>query len=290
MSTQHNIIITTCIDWLRFTFSRDFDPKLLFREFPSLQLTGDILDFGYHGYNRSMPFTGGGNLMWHSEKREMKYEIDLPGQACAEIRRDGFEVEEIMTRLLMARVPDLTYKRIDYARDLHNSWSETKDLWDAYEAGNVKTTARKARYIRSYESEYAGDTIEFGTRQSSPRFLRIYNKAVQLGTLWESLIRTEVEMKKVRVNGFAASVIKHGRDKAGLREITEAVQTDVPWFQEVLKGETAPHMDVPRPESKPNSFTVKTIIPFIKNHSEELSEATKRKLLEAIRDYITLPG
>ena len=290
MTTETDVIITSCIDWLRFTFSRDFDINKLFTGFPSLARTGEILDYGYHGYNRSMPLEGGGNLMWHTEKREMKYEIDLPGQACAEIRRDGFEVEEVMIGLLTARIPDMSYKRIDYARDLHNSWSEVKELWEAYEEGQVKTTARKARFIRSYESEYAGDTIEFGTRQSSPRFLRVYNKAVQMGTLWESLVRTELEMKKVRVNGFAASVIKNGRDKAGLREMTEAIQTDVSWFNEVLKGETAPHMEVPRPDPKPNAFMLKTIIPFLENHSEQLTEDTKKKFLNAVNNFITMPG
>lgn len=290
MPEVSDIIITSCIDWLRFTFSRDFDLNKLFTSFPSLQRSGDILEFGYHGYNRSMPLVGGGNIMFHSEKREMKYEVDLPGQACAEIRRDGFEIEEVMESLLVARIPELNYKRIDYARDLHNSWSETKDLWDAYEAGEVKTTARKARFIRSYESEYAGDTIEFGTRQSSPRFFRTYNKGVQMGELWRSYIRAEIEMKKNRVQPFAMAVIKHGRDKPGLREMNEAVQTDVPWFNAILEGEMSEHIDVPRPESKPNSFTLKTVIPFIENHADELSESTKRKLLTAIRDYITLPG
>lgn len=290
MATETDVIITTCIDWLRFTTSAGTPHEIILPPYPALARTGEVNDRGFYGYTRSMPLVGGGNILWHHEKPELKICVDLPGSVLAEVRRDGFEVEEIMEHLIARRLPELNYKRIDGAIDIHNSGAEISDIWRAVEKGKIKSTARKARFISSVESEYFSDTVEFGSRESSPRFTRFYNKGGQMGKLWESWLRLEIEEKLGRVNPFAASVLKHGRAETIRREIGEAVQTKIKWFNEALRGETAPHIDVPRPESRPNKFVLETIIPFIGNHSEELTSEVKRKLLTAISDYITLPG
>lgn len=227
--------------------------------------------------------------MYHTEKPEMKMCIDLPGSVLAEVRRDGFDVEEIMAHFVARRLPDLRYKRIDYAIDVENAPAEPGQLWARYEKGKVKTTARTARFIRSHESDMNADTVEFGSRESSPRFIRVYNKAAQTGMLWKAWTRIEAEIKLARADGFAASILKHGRSKAGRREISEAVKVKLGWFEEAMKGELAPHLEVPRPDSKPNKFVLETIIPFIRNHAEELTEEVKRKLLATIADEIDLP-
>ena len=290
MTTSTDIQISSCIDWVRATFSMDIPLDVLLPSFPALERTGEIVDRGFYGYNRAMPLVGGGFIMWHSEKREMKRCIELPGSVLAEVRRDGFEVEEIMAHWVAKRLPDASYTRLDYALDVENGGVQVKDLWTAIEKKKVKMTAHSARFLRSFESDYNADTVEIGSREGSPRFLRVYDKAAQTGMLWKAWVRIELESKKGRVNGFASSVLKHGRDAAGRREIGEAVKTKVKWFNEALKGELAPHMDVPRPDAKPDKFVLETIVPFIRNHAHELSEDSKRILMANVVNYITLPG
>lgn len=288
--TQNDIQISTCLDWLRLTFAHGANLNEVMPAFPALARTGEILDHGFYGYNRAMPLVSGGALLWHTEKPEMKYCIDLPGSVLAEVRRDGFEVEEIMEHFIHKRIPDVTYKRIDFAIDLENGGVQVYDLWRAIESKRTKIRAHSARFLRSSESDYNADTVEIGSRGGSPRFLRVYDKAAQTGMLWKAWVRIELESTKQRANLFAASVLKHGRAATGRREIGEMVNTKVKWFKAALEGDIAPHMELPRPDAKPDKFVMETIVPFLKNHGHELSEDSKRILLANIANYINLPG
>lgn len=289
--TETDIQITDCIDYLRFTIAHGVNFDNILPPFPSLSRTGEILDRAHYGYNRKMPLEGGGQIMWHSEHEEMKICVELEGMALAELRRDGFDVEAIMHHAQNARLPMLHYNRIDYAIDILNAGVKPIEVWNKYEKGKVKTTARKARFLRSYESDTGADTVEFGSRESSPRFIRIYDKGAknaQMGALWTSFLRIELEEKGVRVNPFAHSVLRYGRSETGRREIGEAVSMKLGWFNEALKGDLAPHIEVPRPDSQPNRFVLNHIIPFLKNHSHELTQETKAKLLTVISDYVSM--
>jgi hypothetical protein len=286
--TETDIKITDGIDWLRFTVNRNVDLDVILPAMPSLARTGEIVGRGFYGYDRAMPLEGGGFLMWHSEKREMKYCVELPGGALAELRRDGFQVEDILTHNIERRLPDLSYNRIDYFIDILNAGVEVFDLWKEIEKKRVKMKARKARFLRSWEVETNADTVEVGSREGSPRFLRVYNKGAQMGMTGVSWARIELELKKKRGNAFARSVALHGRSESGRQELSEVITTKLGWYNEAIRGEKAPHIDVPRPLSKPNLFTLETIIPFIKNHHGELTQETKMKLLMVIEDFISL--
>jgi hypothetical protein len=288
MTTETDIIISDCIDYVRFTASRNSDIDKLLPNMPSLARTGEIFDYGYYGYNRSSPLHGGGRIMWHTEDRAMKYCVELSGLPLAELRRDGFQVEDIFEWRIHARLEDFGYKRVDYALDVENGGAQVKDVWTAWEKKKLKTPARTSRFIRSSDSEYNADTVELGSRESTPRFVRVYDKAAQMKQLWRSLVRIELEMKKGRVDGFVQSVLRHGRSAAGRREIGEMMVTKIGWVNAALAGELAPHMDAPRPDGKPNEFVWKILIPFINNHSEELAQDTKIALLKAVEDKITL--
>jgi hypothetical protein len=290
MGTETDIQITDCLDWLRFTVARSIGQDDILPPFPSLARTGEIIGRGFYGYDRAMPLEGGGYLMWHSEQREMKYCVELDGGALAELRRDGFEVEQILEHNMAAKLPELTYNRIDYAIDIKNAGIEVFDLWKEIEKNKVKMKARKSRFLRSHESDLNGDTVEVGSRQSSPRFLRVYDKAAQMGMRSVSWARIELEIKKARTNAFARSVALHGRSETGRRELSEVITTKVGWYNAAIAGEKAPHIDVPRPLSAPNKFVLEHIIPFLKNHSGELTEDTKRELLTTVEDYLTLTG
>lgn len=284
--TETDIQISSCIDWVRCTFDHGIDVNRLFPAIPAMARTGEINDHGYYGYNRSMPLAAGGALMWHSEKPEMKYCIELPGQVLAEVRRDGFEVEEIFNHWIAMRIPGTTYKRVDFAFDILNGGAQVKDLWTAIERKRVKMRAHTARFLRSYESDYNADTVEIGARGGSPLFLRTYDKAAQTGMLWLSWVRIELENTKQRANSFVASALKHGRDQTGRTLIKEMIKTKVGWFNAALDGELAPHVEIPRPDAKPDKFVMETIVPFIRNHAHELSEDSKRILLANITNYI----
>lgn len=284
--TTTDIQISSCIDWVRATFAHGIDINTLFPAIPAIARTGEINDHGHYGYNRSMPLAAGGSLMWHSEKPEMKYCLDLPGQVLAELRRDGFEVEDLFLHWMVKRIPETTYKRVDFAFDIENGGVQVQDLWTAIEKKRVKMLAHTARFLRSFESDYNADTVEIGSRGGSPRFLRVYDKAAQTGMLWRAWVRIELESTKQRANSFVSSVMKHGRDETGRREIGEMVKTKVKWFNAALEGEIAPHTEIPRPDAKPDKFLMETIVPFLRNHGHELSEDSKRVLLANVANHI----
>ena len=288
MGTETDVKISDCIDWLRYTVSSSMEQSNMLPPIPSIQPTGEIVGRGFYGYDRAKPLEGGGFMMWHTEKPEMKICIELPGQALAELRRDGFEVEDILEYNHNQRLPELTYNRIDAAVDIKNAGVEVFDLWKEIEKKRVKMKARKARFLRSWEGELNADTVEVGSREGSPRFLRVYNKAAQMGMSGVSWARIELELKKKRGNVFARSVMLHGRTESLRRELSEVMQTKLKWYNAAIAGDRAPHMDVPRPDSKPNKFVLETIIPFIVNHHGELTNDTKIKLMIAVNDYINL--
>lgn len=288
MGTETDIKITDCIDYVRLTAGHENDVDKMLPAMPSLSRTGEILDRGSYGYNKTFPLDGGGRIMWHSEDKAMKYCIELSGDPLEELRRDGFEVEEVMAYCLSGRVARVSFTRLDYATDVENGGGSIIEVFEAWEKGKIKTRFKVARFIRSSRSEYNADTVEFGNREASDRFIRCYHKGAQQRTPWLDKLRLEVEIKKRRANPFAMSIVRNGRAEAGRRELREAIKSKVGWLNAAVMGTLAPHTVVPRREAHPNEFVKNTVIPFIKNHHGELTQETKALLLMAVEDYITL--
>lgn len=281
--------VNVLIDYCRYTAGRENElDSLLPKGIPSLSRTGDILLYGSYGYDRSMPLEGGGRIMYHSEDHGMKYCVELSGEPLAEVRREGFDEEDILANAFSGMVARVSFARVDIAIDVKNGEGTIKELFDTWETGETKTRAREAQYVLKAKSEYRANTVYFGSRASSPRFLRAYDKGVQLGITTGRLYRLEAEIKKRRATPFAWNVLKHGKASAGRREIKDAIKTRVAWVVSALEGDLSPRVEVPRPEARPNEFVTGMIIPFLKNHAGELTQETKTKLLVAIEDYISL--
>jgi hypothetical protein len=281
--------VSDALDYLRYTCGHEngFD-NLVPRGIPSLSRTGDILMHGSYGYDRTMPLEGGGRIMYHSNDTGMKYCVELSGEPLAEVRREGFEVEDIITHAFSGIVARVSFARVDYCIDVKNGDGTVEELYDTWNTRETTTRAREAMFIQKSKSEYKANTVYFGSRASSPRFLRAYDKGVQLGMIAARLYRLEVEVKKRRCTPFAWSVSKHGRAEAGRREIKDAIKTRVAWVVSALEGALSPRVEVPRAEAHPNEFVRGMIIPFLKNHHGELSQETKALLLMTVEDYISL--
>lgn len=281
--------VSVCLDYIRYTVGRENTmDELIVPGVPSLARSGEILEHGSYGYNRTMPLAGGGRIMWHTEHHGMKYCVELSGEPLAEVRRDGFQEEEILTWCFAGKVARASFARVDVAIDVKNTDGTIEELYNSWVEKRTKTLARQALWMESRKSEYRANTVYIGSRTTSPRFLRAYDKGVQLRShiTW---LRLEAEIKRRRATPFAWNVSKYGTAEAGRREIKDAMSvTDVQWVKDALEGDLAPRIEAPRPEPKPNEFVTGMIIPFLQNHAHELTEATKKALLVTIEDYISL--
>lgn len=280
---------SVCMDYARYTAGRENNiDALLPRYIPSLSRTGEVFNYGSYGYDRTCPLDGGGRIMFHSEDEGMKYCVELSGRPLEEVRREGFDDQEVIAHAFSGMVARVAFTRVDVAFDVKNSNGTIEELYQSWLQKETKTLARQAMWVESVKSEFRANTVYFGARESSPRILRAYDKAAQQKLMGISWLRLEAEVKKRRATPFARSVWKNGISSAGRREIKDAIKTRVAWVVSALEGDLSPRVEVPRPEARPNEFVTGMIIPFLKNHSGELSQETKTKLLVAIEDYISL--
>lgn len=285
--TQQEISVS--LDYLRYTAGRENKiDDLLPRNIPSLSRTGEILPYGSYGYDRTCPLEGGGRIMWNEEDAGMKFCVELSGEPLAEVRREGFEEEDLVTWCFAGKVARVSFARVDVAIDYKNGEGSIEEFYKSWTEKRTKTRAKQALWMESRKSEYRANTVYIGSRRTSPRFLRAYDKGVQTKSpiTW---LRLEAEVKKRRATPFAWSVSRHGTALAGRREIKEAIlSTDVKWIKDALEGDLAPKVEAPRPEPRPNEFVTGMIIPFLKNHAHELTDETKKKLLVTIDDWISV--
>lgn len=286
---SNDVEVSCCLDYIRFSAGRENSiVDLLPNSIPGLCRTGDILDHGSYGYNRTMPLAGGGRIMYHDQDHGMKYCVELAGEALADVRRDGFDEEQIIGNCFSGRVARVQFSRVDVAFDVKNAEGSIEELYQSWNKGETKTLAKQATWIESVKSEFKANTVYFGARESAPRFLRAYDKAAQQKIMGVSWLRLEGEIKKRRATPFAWSVLKNGKAAAGRRELKDAIKTRVAWVIAALTGELSERVEVPRPEARPNEFVKGMIIPFLKNHSGELTDETKKLLLVAVEDYISV--
>lgn len=287
--SETDTTVEVCLDYIRFTAGRENNiDELLNRGVPSLSRTGDILNYGSYGYDRTCPLIGGGRIMFHTEDHGMKYCVELSGKPLEEMRREGFSDEIVIGHAFSGKVARVAFTRVDVAFDVKGSDGTIDEVYESWKKKETTSLARTVTYVESVKSEFRANTVYFGARETTPRLVRMYDKRAQLRKEGSSWLRMEGEIKKRRATPFAWSVLKNGTASAGRRELKDAIKTRVAWVVAALTGEIAEKTEVPRSEAHPNEYVKKMIIPFIKNHHGELTQETKAMLLMAVEDYITL--
>lgn len=157
-----------------------------------------------------------GGLFWMGDVRQGN-KLDLSGDPLANIRMTqapmNFRYEDIMlTENLAYRRRRVT--RVDYAIDVFNA-GRPDHCMNHYIAGKIKTVFRIEPEYHGIVGSKSGKTVYFGSRHNGKQFVRVYDKAHELGLLNEAITRVEMVVKKPHAENMIVDVAKHGLYVAG---------------------------------------------------------------------------
>ncbi len=192
---------TVCIDWLSFTA-----PKLDNRTIPLLPPWESGIDgkpdVGRFGYRSARRFPSGMVVMYNGATSTMGWHYIYSGSALKnldEVFQDGG-----MHVLEWHAGKAHKCTRIDLAIDVYNSPDLLPTIRGMAEHHEWYGTAHSATTIKS--SDGKGTTVYVGSR-TSERFVRIYDKAAQLGQRGD-WTRIEAEVKSDSARQVARAIVE----------------------------------------------------------------------------------
>jgi phage replication initiation protein len=194
--SENTIPFSAITDYLNCTFR--FDPKVeslpkLFQDF--FMVLGvkfaPAIDRGrgLHGYKHSYNL-GNSNAMFALGGQAGTAFLSLPGEACSLVK-DWQLVKQFLEGTLKAKITrwDGAVDDIDGFNTVNNSVELY--LSGAFNAGGNKPSCNlNGNWI---EPDGKGRTFYVGKRKNG-KLLRVYEKGMQLGTLWDPWVRWEVEL------------------------------------------------------------------------------------------------
>lgn len=132
------------------------------------------------------------------------------------------------------------------------------DLW-AYRNDDVILTRLRKRALIT---DGIGATVYFGSR-SSDRFVRVYDKAAQLG-LPGPWTRVELEIKGDAADGAARYILQEGLDviPSMIKHVIDC--PTLPWWREAFEGHS-PKWGVPKAQARPDraAWITKQVVPAL---------------------------
>jgi len=192
-------VISITLDWLAGTFKENSNEL---HSFLALYASdkGSLPETARHGYSAAYRSQDEVVCMWNDDRPEMGYHVILGGSAIrATCERLKVSQETILAAFLRSGI---STTRLDLALDLAETEVQLSAIWHALQGGENCGTARTFGHI---ESEKSGETIYVGSRQSE-KFIRIYNKAAQVGNEHALWYRFEVETKGMVARALAVSL------------------------------------------------------------------------------------
>jgi len=183
-------MLSITMDWLAFTFKEDsYDSGTWIRRFTSDK--GSIPITPTNGYRSAYRSAHKVDVMWNVDRAEMGYHVIIAGTAI----RNICEHMELEQKALLETVLHAggSITRLDLAKDLRGREISLDKVYKDLEKGRSTGSARTFSQIHSVNG---GNTVYVGSRQSE-KFVRIYDKAAQIGDTNERWFRFELELKGV---------------------------------------------------------------------------------------------
>lgn len=172
-----------------------------------------------------------GGFYWHPDHAEFGVMFEASGQQCAAMRDQEYSPVEVIKHL---REHAWSMKRIDVACDIFDSGGRPIDIYKAWHAKRLNTTAQKLTLIQNMnQGGINGETVYIGSR-SSDKLLRVYDKAAERGTEADWL-RCELELKHGHAAAFADAIPQAGvvgAARAYLRSMIR--ESAVTWFEDIF--------------------------------------------------------
>lgn len=189
---------TSGIDWMSFTDRLATIDKGYVAP-PFVKHIDAMLETPRFGYQRAVKFPQGLIIMYDGSTAQMGQHYIYSGGAINKLLGEG-----ISPATVYGWHTEQAHRctRLDLAIDVYDDERFLQDLADAVYLSQYKGTARSANIIHSPVD--GGMTIYMGSRTSA-KFVRIYNKAVQMGQEghWT---RIEVELKGDAARGVMRAI------------------------------------------------------------------------------------
>jgi len=249
----------------------------------AIKITGEVIS-NPKGYNNALKMTYG-SVRWHSELPKQKIGIEFTGKDLAGLRQKGIEPLELVKYAISQGAH---FSRLDIALDVFGQEANPLEIHKAWEAGEVETKAKTCGVVNTSKRDEQGltskgITVYVGSRNST-RFLRVYNKALELkldGVKWT---RIELELGGKRAHSMASvltvlDLADYGR--AAIRDFCQV--PGVNWYQNALDG---PLMDlpvVPREENQTLTWLLKIVVPCIRRVLAECELVGDFELYNALK-------
>jgi hypothetical protein len=280
------------LDWLRARFEpieKNPDEHFHLSPIPHEMFMEAELTGGRYGYRRGLILKPCGTLFYEGFSREMGSLLDLTGLDLARLRYEHQISDDEILSTVMRRAIKCT--RLDFCVNINAGTPiSARDEWHA---GRLETKVRKGIYYEPM-GESLGDSLYVGARGSA-KFVRIYDKAKELGLLHEVLTRIEMQAIKKTAPILVREMMLHGVKAAGKKAILQHV--DFPrlaWYQEALHGASDHDMQLtPREKGNIVSWLNGHVGPAIqknlksRKHIEEITEwllKMENEVMEAKRE------
>lgn len=241
------------LDWISVTFPADKRPSDVF----------PLLEWGYagegvHGYrSKYIDAVTGAVCFADGHTQDMGTHIQLSGSVLSELRESMGATDQALMAYISSQ--NGRCSRVDLALNIRGGKLTPATFYRAFTAGKIKSSARKASYIKGYKSGVTGMTFYAGNRQSD-RFFRAYDKnAEQKQQNPEAWLRLELELKRLWALGAQGAVKEHGVTAVVNAQFEDFLQFDNDEYKAAISGESAPIQEFGRQQNNTERWLMEQV-------------------------------
>lgn len=275
-----------CIDWISMTFKNGgSDEKKFLTLYSPRSETRSATP--RNGYTTASKSSDGVLCMWHSNFPEMGLHVIFDGSTLRNIfTRRGIHAEAVLQEASRAGA---SITRLDLAADAENEQIDMVSIWKAIERGDRVGTARKFSQMNGLAG---GHTIYVGSR-TSERFIRLYDKAAEMGRPGVDWKRLELETKGMMARA-ATDAIQRGETLSSVFNafVTDAI--DMPkskhWQAFLVDKSQAMDMVKLQKTSDTEKWIDSQVIAAVARHATEQPNSPAVARLRQMLDFIAGTG
>ncbi len=274
------------LDWLAFTFKENTHEAAAWIRILASD-KGSMAIAPTNGYRAAYRTAEGVVVQWNVDREEMGYHVIIAGSAIRHVLEHYELDQQALVQTVLNAGGSIT--RLDLAKDQQGEHISLDKIYQALERGESIGTARSFSQIHSIGG---GNTVYVGSRQSE-KFIRIYNKAAQLGLEREHWFRFELETKGMVARALATLLAENRQWSSAFATIALAM-VDLPGnrhYRAFFDGGETP-IGIPKLEKKTDreAWIEKQVIPAVGKHFAEFPDSAAVARLRALLDIIAKQG
>lgn len=270
---------TVTVDWIGFTDTLNNKHNFVPPDFA--QREQFIRATPRFGYRQAVKYPSGLTIHYDGASDTMGAHYVYSGETLNELNREGVDSNWVLA-WHTARGHRCT--RLDLAIDVRGSDCLMQNCIDAAFAGKTSGTARSVNIIQNTRD--GGATIYVGSR-SSQKFVRIYNKAAQMGQTGD-WVRIEIETKGDTARGIAKAL--QSANFGDIGDIARSLITDMVNFKFKLWKEimACGHIDLALAKERPRGTEKWLLEQVTKAIARYEIEHPEKRVLERINQIVEM--